>query len=56
VWNCLDRSQSHRDTVGNQVALCILCPRLHEAEKDCLVFLSKSINSSGIKNFESAAA
>jgi len=44
------------DKDGNLVALCNLCHRLQESEKNCLTFLRKGNNSNGIKHFEWGAA
>ena len=56
MWNLVELFQSPGDKDGNLVALCILCHRLQETEKDCLPFLRKGNNSNGIKHFEWAAA
>jgi len=56
MWNFVELYQSPGDKDGNLVALCILCHRLQESEKDCLTFLRKGNNSNVIKHFEWAAA
>jgi len=55
MWYFVELFQSPGDKDGNLVALCILCHRLQETEKDCLPFLRKGNNSNGIKHFEWAA-
>jgi len=51
MWNFAELFQSPGDKDGNLVALCILCHRLQETEKDFLAFLRMGNNSNGINNF-----